>query len=239
MSEELNELIEMSKTARKFCNRFLLTCLSGSKGRTVNELFWVPLILISRILRTQEAIELLLKEGYLAEGAIIALTQFELRLDIFYIDVNIRRATQWVEHESEKHHPWKVKDKIEEIYDINPKKKDAQQRIFQMLSAVKHGNPVAGGFGFSVRSDGKILSGTTGEVNDSLALSYKIAVCGFCIYQLLESLEGVSRAFSKFIKINGNLQEELIHLLQKSKRKMVKIMHHIGVIDNSSSIKDN
>lgn len=230
MSEELSELLEMSRTAREFCQRFILSCFSHSQGRTVNELFWVPLILITRIVRGQEAIELLLEKGYSAEAAVIALTQFELRLDILYVGVEVGRATQWVEHESKRQHPWKVKDKIDDVYGLDPETKEAQLETFQMLSSVKHGNPLAGGFEFPVRIKGKKISGTTGEIDDSLALGYKVTMCGFCTYQLLEALEGASRAFSKFINIDDDLCEELAHFLRESKRKMARAMRRVGVI---------
>jgi len=232
MSEELSELLQMSRTAREFCQRFLLSCLSDSKRYTVNELFSVPLILITRIIRSQEAIEFLLEKDYSAEAAVIALTQFELRLDILYIDTNVRRATQWIKHKSKVYHPWKVNDKIDKVYGLDPKRRDAQHESFQMLSAVKHGNPLSGEFGFPVRMKGNKISGTTGQINDSLTLRYKVTICGFCVYQLLEALEGVSRTFSKFININNDLSQELAHLLQQSKEKMAQSMLRVGAISN-------
>ena len=232
VAEELRELLAMSKSAREFCHRFLLSCLTSSKGCTVNELFSVQSFIIARIVRSQEALELLLKEGFSIEAAVVALSQFELCLDVLYIDGNVQRATKWIGHDSKRYQPWKVTDKINEVYRLDRKRKDAQYKIFEMLSSVKHGNPTASGFGFPIRTEGRKVSVITGEIDDPFALSYKLTICGFCTCQLLEALEGVKRAFSKFINIDNGLCKELAHLLQESKRKMAQIMHHIDMVED-------
>jgi hypothetical protein len=53
-----------------------------SCGKTINAIIFVPLAIMSRIIRTYDAIGLLLKNEHYQEAAVLALTQFELRLDL-------------------------------------------------------------------------------------------------------------------------------------------------------------
>ena len=66
---------------------------------TINEIIFVPISILSRILRTHDAIALLLKNEHYSEAAVLVLTQFELRFDLLYVSSDIRYATDWVAHE--------------------------------------------------------------------------------------------------------------------------------------------
>jgi hypothetical protein len=214
LHEEIENFLNISKKAREFSQEFIRSIVNKLIGSNINELFWVTCIIISRIMRSQDAIELLIKNFFFPEAAIIALTQFELCLDISYIGNDVTRATQWVAHQSDKFHIWKVKDKIidSEINDKNYK-----LEIFKALSAIKHGNPLAGGLGFSWRKDGKNIKISNGEIYDEFYHAYGIMLCCLSSYQMLNSLEDAKKAFSIFSPIEDDISDKLSFLLQETK----------------------
>ena len=69
------------------------------EGATINEIIIVPITLMGRIIRTHDAILLLLNEEHPSEAAVLALTQFELRLDLAYTADDVKHAAAWLEHE--------------------------------------------------------------------------------------------------------------------------------------------
>jgi hypothetical protein len=206
LHEELENFLDLSKKAREFSQEFLCSIANKLKGSIINELFWVIYTIISRIMRSQEAIELLIKNFFFPEAAIITLTQFELCLDISYIGNDVTKATQWVEHQSDKFHVWKVKEKIigSEINDKNYK-----LEIFKALSAITHGNPLAGGLGFSWRKDGKEIKISDGEIYDEFYHAYGLMLCCFSSHQMLNGLEDAKKAFSIFSPIEDDISNKL------------------------------
>ena len=208
MTEQLNELLEISQIARKRCNDQLCSISNNFNGSTVNKIYEVQLTILSRIMSSQAAIEILLEHGLHAEAAIIALSQFELRLDILYIGDKVERATKWLVHNSKTRQPWGVKRKIEEVYVHDPTMKESQHDGFRVLSQVKHGNPVAGSFGFNVRKDDQRITIAIGRIDDTQSRIYSLLICGLSIFQFLEAVEGCTILTS----IDNNLHEELSQL---------------------------
>jgi hypothetical protein len=50
-------------------------------------------------MRTYDAIQFLLKNGYVSEATILTLTQFELRIDLAYTAHSVANASEWLDHE--------------------------------------------------------------------------------------------------------------------------------------------
>ena len=189
---------QLSKKCSATVIRFLAEHLNRLEGRLVNELYWVQLLLLSRILRCHSAVRLLVREGLCSEAAIIALTQFETSLDALYIGLNVSRATTWVEHTSERSQPWSVGNKIREIYASDPHRMDANFAVFRDLSQIKHSNPAAGGFGFPVRREGDTLQLSTGPMEDVFEEFQGRLLLAFSSFSLLEVFEVAGAAFGKF-----------------------------------------
>ena len=144
--------------------------------------------ILATITRQQEAIGLLLKSGYPSEAATICLSQFELKLDILFIGSDVKKATQWVDHEREHKHPWPTKNKIEHVYGKETEESSRQQHLFTFLSAIKHGNPTAGGFGFNVRGTEKGFTVTTTTVNDDFSKLFSCVLSAYSTHQLIDSV---------------------------------------------------
>jgi len=236
MGEALEDVLKLSREARNFCVDVLGTVGQLVVGRAVNELFFVPVIILSRMLRQHDAIEVLLPQGFVPEAAILVLTQFELCLDVLYLDNNVHRATEWMDHESMRHAPWKVKDKIEEVYSSDPPIRDAKQKYFEVLSAIKHGNPLAGGFGFGIRRDGNQFSVTDGEIDDHFSQTHAVVIAGADAYQLIEGLRGACRAFSRFVTLDTALSPRIEELLKRCRQEIGRAVHKIERSARASSL---
>ena len=235
MSEALEDVLRLSRESRNFCTDVLGTVGQLAVGRKINELFFVPVIILSRMLRQHDAIEVLLSKRFVPEAAILVLTQFELCLDVLYIDNNVHRATEWMDHESMRHAPWKVKEKIEEVYSSDPAMRDAKQKYFEILSAVKHGNPLTGGFGFSIRGDDNKISVTDGEIDDQFSQTHAVVVAGADACQLIEGLRGACRAFSRFFTLDTALGPRIEEQLKRCRQEIGRAVHKIERSARASS----
>lgn len=235
MKDELGISLKTSRMISDFCQHFLKVCLDKAKGVRVNELLFVSSIILARIMRSQDAIDLLLKDGFLPEAATITLVQFELRLDILYIDNHVGRATQWFEHKSKRRQPWNVTDKINEIYNSNTKRKDGQHEAFRLLSAIKHGNPLAGELGFPMRWKKNGVTVTTGDIDDVTSHAQALEISVFSTNQLLEAFKGSIVQFSKFIDVDEGLIGKLDQLLIGSKEEAAKMHERLLVEQEEKS----
>ena len=208
----------------------MATHIRLAKGQAVNELFFVPALILSRAIRHHDAIELLLRNGFTGEASLIGLTQFELCLDVLYIRDTVMRATEWMKHTSDRFAPWKVKDKIDDIWANDREMRESKHAYFELLSSVKHGNPRAGLFGFPARVADKSFTITNDQLDDVFSRSHGVAVVGVCIYQLVESLQGASRAFGCFVRLDPDLDAERKLLLQECRREIGKALHSVGLV---------
>ena len=100
--------------------------------RTINEIIFVPMAIMARIVRVHEATVTLLKEGYVSEGAILTLAAFELRVDLLDVASDIKRATAWVEHSDPKQKSAKMKPTLDRLFGKAPA--DRMYEIFRTLS---------------------------------------------------------------------------------------------------------
>jgi hypothetical protein len=85
-------------------------------GRTLNEIILAPLAIMSRIIRTHDAILLLLEKEHYQEAGVLTLTQFELRFDLLYVASNFKRATRWVEHDNPRALNENMKAKLKALF---------------------------------------------------------------------------------------------------------------------------
>lgn len=230
----IDELLDFAQKARNFCAEFLETHIRLAKGQPVNQLFFVPLLILSRAIRHHDAIGLLLRSGFTAEASVIGLTQFELCLDVLYIGDTVARGSKWLKHASDQKAPWTVKEKINDIWAKDPKIREAKQRYFELLSSVKHGNPRAGAFGFPARMAGDRFTISNDQIDDVFSRSHAIVVAGVCSYQLVESLEGASRAFGRFVRVDTDLDTKRVALLRECRREIGRAMHAVGVIKSKT-----
>jgi Family of unknown function (DUF5677) len=174
---------------------------------TVNEIIIVPLLISARILRTYDAIQFLLENGYVSEATILTLTQFELRLDLAYTAHNVANASEWLDHE--KLHVSigrKMEEKINSLF----ADKDDRTRlgeIFKYLSGVKHGNPIYSSHGFPARGNGPELLISTGEIADEFSGEFSRQVAAYAIYQLAWSSQVINVCTGKYARIDINVRK--------------------------------
>jgi hypothetical protein len=229
MNDLVEGILKIVRTTRDFAGEFLSSHIRLSVGRSVNELFFVPSMIVSRLIRHHDAIELLIRNGFTSEAGIIGLTEFELCLDVLYIGDNVTRATEWMDHRSTRLSPWKVKEKIEDIWASDPEIKKAKHMYFEVLSSVKHGNPTAGTLAFQIRQQGSTLTIATGQIEDTFSITHAVVIGGVCSYQLIESLGGLSRAFARFVRIDENLDARRQILLEQCRIEVGRAMHDLGL----------
>ncbi|HBH03032.1 MAG TPA: hypothetical protein DDZ42_14120 [Candidatus Rokubacteria bacterium] len=230
MDDELERIVRTAQVGREFVAGFVATYARLVVGRDVNELFLVPIILVDRAIRQHDAIRLLVQHGFTPEASVIGLTQFELCLDVLYVSGDLSRASEWMRHDSTRSAPWKVADKINDIWREDPKTRDAKRAYFEVLSAIKHGNPTAGPFGFPARATGNRLSVTSGEIEDDWSRTHAILIVASSTYHLVECLAGAAAAFGHFVPIDPGLEAKRGRLLAEWRNEAGKVAERIGVV---------
>src|SRR5260370_4286893 len=85
-------LAKASRSARASAIRFLGEMFQGMEGQLVHELWMVQQAISSRMIHLHSAIMALLDNRYASVAAIVALTQFELRLDALYVNTQTDTA---------------------------------------------------------------------------------------------------------------------------------------------------
>ena len=106
------------------------------KHKGVNEIIIVPMILMARIIRTHDAIGSLCDEKFYADAAILLLTQFDLRLDLWFVCYKPENATLWMGHDDTKWPVSSTKRKIDTL--VKPgEEHDCMAEIYTYLSGIK------------------------------------------------------------------------------------------------------
>lgn len=180
---------------------------SGQK--TINEIIIVPLVISARIFRTYDAIQLLLKNGHVSEAAVLALTQFELRLDLAYTAHDVAHATEWLDHENI---GWSVAQKMEKKINGLFTDQDGRTRlndIFKYLSGIKHGNPAYSALGFPARGNGPGLEISTGEIADSFSEEFSQQIAAYSTYQLAWSSQVLSVCTGQYAVVDSDLRQTI------------------------------
>jgi hypothetical protein len=147
----------------------------------INEIIFVSISILSRILRTHDAIALLLNNEHYSEAAVLALTQFELRFDLLYVSSDIKHATAWVAHENPKALNVGMKKKLEKLF--KPAEAARLYETFGYLSGIKHGNPLYSELAFPGRSRARGFVIATGPIDDRFAKAFSDALFAYSIYQ--------------------------------------------------------
>ncbi len=178
------------------------------EGATINEIITVPITLLGRIIRTHDAIQLLLKEDHPSEAAVLALTQFELRLDLAYTAVDVTHAAAWLEHENLEWSLMSVKKKIRTLFGDEAEREKLNE-IFKYLSGIKHGNPVYSELGFPGRVSGGQIHISTGPIGDDFEKQFTEAVYKYSLYQLAWSTQVLNVCTAKYAKVDKALRQNV------------------------------
>jgi hypothetical protein len=163
---------------------------------TVNEIIFVPLSIMSRILRTHDAIALLLKNEHYSEAAVLVLTQFELRFDLLFVSSDMKRATAWVAHENPKALNIGMRAKLETLF--KPAEVAHLYETFGYLSGIKHGNPLYSELAFPGRSRAGRLVISTGPIDDRFAKTFSEVLFAYSTYQVAWSAQALSKLISTY-----------------------------------------
>lgn len=178
------------------------------EGATINEIITVPITLLGRIIRTHDAIQLLLKEDHPSEAAVLALTQFELRLDLAYTADDVKHAAEWLEHEKLELSLLSVKKKIETLFGDGAERENLS-KIFKYLSGIKHGNPVYSELGFPGRISGGKIRISTGPIGDDFEKQFTEAVYKYALYQLAWSTQVLNVCTAKYAKVDKAIRQNV------------------------------
>ncbi len=178
------------------------------EGATINEIIIVPITLLGRIIRTHDAIQLLLKEEHPSEAAVLALTQFELRLDLAYTADDVKHAAAWLEHEKLERSLLSVKNKIETLFEDEAARENLSE-IFTYLSGIKHGNPVYSELGFPGRVSGGEIRISTGPIGDDFEKQFPEAVYKYALYQLAWSTQVLNVCAAKYAKVDKAVRQNV------------------------------
>jgi hypothetical protein len=108
------------------------------------------MLIMSKIIWCHKAIEVLVENKFASEAISIATTEYELRLDLFFImkDRRVNRSREWWEYTKKERQPWRVSEKISKVWDGDSETRSKEREIHRWLCAVKHGNPVARSLSF-------------------------------------------------------------------------------------------
>lgn len=177
--------------------------------KPINEIIIVPLLISARIFRTYDAITLLLENGYVSEAAVLALTQFELRLDLAYTAHDVAHATEWLGHESL---GWSVAQKMDKKINSlfsNPDDRVRLSDIFKYLSGIKHGNPTYSALGFPARQDGPGLEISTGEIADEFSGEFSRQIASYSTYQLAWSSQVLNVCTGQYAVVDESLRQRV------------------------------
>ena len=180
----------------------------------INEIILVPMMIMSRIIRSHDAIDLLLKNGHPSEAAVLALTQFELRLDLAYTASDVKHAAAWLDHENTKLSLMNVKKKINTLFSDEVERAKLYY-IFQCLSGIKHANPVYSELGFPGRAKGGKLLVSTGEISDEFLEEFTNMVFAYSAYQLAWSSQVLNVCTSQYADIDKELRLKVRDLCAK------------------------
>lgn len=180
-----------------------------SEQTPINESIFVPLLIIARIIRTHDAIQLLLKHAHVSEAAVLTLTQFELRLDLAYTAHEPSHATEWAAHENMR---WSVAQKMEtKIKGLFSEHEDRKRltEIFYYLSGIKHGNPLYSALGFPARGNGLGLEISTGEIVDEFSEEFSRKIASYSKYQLAWSSQVLNVCTGQYAVVDTHLRHAI------------------------------
>lgn len=176
--------------------------------QTINEIIVVPLTILARIIRSHDAIELLVKNNHPSEAAVLLLTQFELRFALAVTASDINEATQWIEHEDMTKLSQNMRARIDQLYQSDADRVRVYS-IFRLLSGVKHGNPAYSELGFPARAAGGSIVVSTGDIEDDFAEQFGKMILAYSVYQLAWSTQVIHKFTGQYAKIERSVREKV------------------------------
>ncbi len=185
--------------------------------KAINEIIFVPMTIMARIVRLHEAVVTLLREDYVSEAAILSLTVFELRIDLLDSSSDINRATAWIEHDNPTRKREGIKPSLERLF--SNARANRMYEIFRTLSGIKHGNPLFSDLGFPVTKSRNRMSVTTGAIENRSTKAFSRAVFAYSTYQLIWSAQVLNKLVAKYTVINRPTRQN-VHDLYMSLRKV-------------------
>ena len=182
--------------------------------KDINEIIFVPTMIMCRIIRTHDAIGLLLENNHPSEATVLALTQFELRLDLAYTASDVKRAGAWLDHENTKWSLMSVKDKLNTLF-----REEAERAtlycIFQYLSGIKHANPVYSELGFPGRFKSGEIFVSSGEIADEFSEEFSNKIFAYSSYQLSWSAQVLNVCTATYAVVDKALRLKVRGLCAK------------------------
>lgn len=182
--------------------------------KDINEIIFVPTMIMCRIVRTHDATGLLLKNNHPSEAAVLALTQFELRLDLAYTASDVKHAAAWLDHENTKWSLMSVKDKLNTLFSGEDERAKLNH-IFQYLSGIKHANPVYSELGFPGRLKNGNIFVSSGEIVDEFSEEFSNMIFAYSAYQFAWSAQVLNVCTAKYAVVDKALRLKVRDLCAK------------------------
>lgn len=169
---ESEEILALGECVHRACSeaRSLIDLSVGQSSRVqANAKPKITLALLARVNElASSALLLLLRERH-RDGAVLALSAYELRLDAMYIAQDVTRAAAWLDHAAENRKPWTVTKQQRDLF-TDSSELESEQHIYRQLSMVKHCNPVGGSLAFPISVSRTKIVLDTGGANDLCAV---------------------------------------------------------------------
>lgn len=192
--------------------------------RTINEIIFVPMAIMARIVRVHEATVALLKEGYVSEAAILTLTAFELRVDLLDVASDIKRATAWVEHYDHKQKSAKMKPTLDRLF--GKAQADRMYEIFRTLSGIKHGNPLYSDLAFPITKRQSVMMVTTGPIENVSAHAFSRAVFAYSTYQLVWAAQVLNKLVAQYAVVEKPVRQQVQELYMSLRKVETEFRVH-------------
>lgn len=203
MNDPLPEFLEKSRETRKFCFDFLGRYLQGAAGGISHGSPLLALLICNRIQRMQRAIEELVSAGLPSEAAVVALAQFELRLDVMYIGDDDDKANRWMNNTNREKSPWPVRQKIERVFS-DEARREHERVLYREWSAIKHNNATAREWAFPIRMRDGVVIVYSEDPYDSHTDALAAFVLLFGVLHLLESWRAALSALGAMAQLSDD-----------------------------------
>lgn len=213
VNEEIS--IEAHQAALKLL--FGIGSYFAESDRPINEIIFVPMAIMARIVRLHEATVALLKDDYVSEAAILLLAAFELRVDLLDVSSDIKRATAWVEHSDRKQKPARMKPTLDRLF--SKAEADRMYEVFRALSGIKHGNPLYSDLAFPITKRRNVMMVTTGPIENASARAFSRSVFAYSTFQLVWAAQVLNHLVAKYAVVDKPIRQN-VHDLYMSLRKV-------------------
>jgi len=183
IDEDFYDYVDDVEAQRTILREMILEIIQQNK----NSLITVGVLVgvLNRQLECSMASIFLLSRKFFRDGAILALTLMELRLDLEYIAKDVENEMKWISQEKHNKKIWRVSDQIKAVAK-NEKEESADYTTYKFLSIIKHGNPAVGHLSFKISAKPDRI--VVDEGNNSVDPKQ---ILGILSIQINKSLEAV------------------------------------------------